>query len=230
MSAAALASLLAAALAVLSLAGGRALPAADGSGRRVLVVAVLAGLAGAAAGGLALGALAAAAAPAAAVLLTRRAAGRRERRRRLAVEAALPDAIDLLAGVVEAGVPLDQAIAGVALHTPQPLRAELEGCVDRLARGGSRRAALASLGASGVPDLSRLGGVLASGDELGAPVGGLLREQAALTRELRCSRVRERAGTAAPKISLVVGFLLVPAGLLLMLGAQVLAMLDSGGI
>jgi hypothetical protein len=38
-------------------------------------------------------------------------------------------------------------------------------------------------------------------------------------------RVRERAARASPKIALVVSFLLVPAGLVLVLGSQALGLL-----
>jgi tight adherence protein C len=146
-------------------------------------------------------------------------------RRRAAIEAELPDVLDLLAGVVEAGVPLDAALAAVVGAARGPLRDELATCVGRLAAGGARREAFAALAGSGAPDLARVGASLATSDELGAPLSALLRDQASLQRELRRMHVRERAARAAPKMALVVSFLLVPAGLALVLGSQVLGML-----
>ncbi len=150
-------------------------------------------------------------------------------RRQADIERALPDALDLLAAATDAGAPLDSALVAVAERCRGALREELAACVARLRAGGSRRAAFLALRAGGAADLSRVGGALATADELGAPLAPLLREQASLQRELRRLRVRERAARATPKIALVVSFLLVPAGLLLILGAQVLQMLEAAG-
>jgi tight adherence protein C len=192
---------------------GRAAPVAG----VVLVATVRAGLVTAC--------VAAVASAALADLLWRRRIAAGLERRRAAIEAELPDVLDLLAGVVEAGVPLDAALAAVRSAARGPLRDELSACVARLAGGGARREAFAALAASGAPDLARVGASLATSDELGAPLSALLRDQASLQRELRRMHVRERAARAAPKMALVVSFLLVPAGLALVLGSQVLGML-----
>lgn len=176
-------------------------------------------------GGLITACVAAAASAALVESLRRRRTTARAERRRAEIEAELPDVLDLLAGVVEAGVPLDAALSAVLGAARGPLRDELAACVSRLAGGGARREAFAALAGSGAPDLARVGAALATSDELGAPLSALLRDQASLQRELRRMRVRERAARAAPKIALIVSFLLVPAGLALVLGSQVLGML-----
>ena len=159
----------------------------------------------------------------------RRADRRRAARVRGAIERALPDALDLLAGLVEAGAPLGAALAAVAQRVDGPLRAELEGCAAALASAGSRRAAFGLLRQSGSGDLARVGQALALADELGTGVAEQLRGQALVQRDLRRSRAREAAGTAAPKIALVIGLLLVPAALALVLGAELLSVLDAAG-
>jgi tight adherence protein C len=195
---------------------------------RGALAAVLAGLVVAAVGGGAPSAALVAVAAAALVLLRRRRRATADAgRSRRALEVRLPDALDLLAGVVEAGSTLDAALAGLADHVQGPLGVELRRCAQALASGGSRRAAFASLAGSGSPDLARLGAALSTADALGTPLASLLREQASLQRELRRLRVRERAAAAAPKMALVVAFLLVPAGLVLVLGAQVLGLLAA---
>jgi tight adherence protein C len=143
------------------------------------------------------------------------------------IERALPDALDLLAGLVESGAPLASALAAVAQRIDGPLRAELEECASALSAAGSRRAAFALLRQSGSPDLARVGQALALADELGTGVAEQLRGQALVQRDLRRSRAREQAGTAAPKIALVIGLLLVPAALALVLGAELLSVLDA---
>ena len=148
--------------------------------------------------------------------------------RRRRIEQALPDALDLLAGVVEAGSPLDAALAAVAAESDGPLAVELAQCAaDLRASHAPRRDAFVSLARAGVPDLARIGHALATADELGAPITSLLREQASLQRELDRLRIRARAASASPKIALVVSFLLVPSGLLMVLGSQALAVLAS---
>jgi tight adherence protein C len=148
---------------------------------------------------------------------------------RVAIERALPDALDLLAGLVEAGAPLGAALAAVGQRVEGPLQHELEACAGALGSGGSRRAAFGLLRQSGSADLARVGQALALADELGTGVAEQLRGQALVQRDLRRSRAREQAATAAPKIALVIGLLLVPAALSLVLGAELLSVLDATG-
>ena len=155
---------------------------------------------------------------------------RTQRARLRAIERSLPDALDLLAGTIEAGTPLGAALANVAGHLDGPVADELEACAARLrSPSGSRRDALVALAHAGSPDLSRVGYALATADELGAPIADLLREQAALQRELDRLRIRERAASASPKIALVVSLVLVPSGLLIVLGSQALKLLADIG-
>jgi tight adherence protein C len=166
------------------------------------------------------------------VLASRRSGGdlrRRAARSRLAIEQALPDALDLLAGLVDAGAPLASALALVGDRIGGRLGAELEACAAALSGSGSRREAFARLRRSGSDDLARIGQALALADELGTGVADQLRAQALVQRDLRRSRARERAGTAAPKIALVIGLVLVPAALALVLGAELLSAFSTTG-
>lgn len=157
----------------------------------------------------------------------RRVARRRACRLRMDIERALPDALDLLAGLVESGAPLVRALAAVAPRIEGPLRGELEACAGALGGSGSRRAAFGLLRQSGSGDLARVGQALALADELGTGVAEQLRGQALVQRDLRRSRAREQAGAAAPKVALVIGLVLVPAALSLVLGAELLSALDA---
>jgi pilus assembly protein TadC len=157
----------------------------------------------------------------------RRVERRRAGRLRAGIERALPDALDLLAGLVESGAPLARALAAVAPRIEGPLRGELEACASALGASGSRRAAFGLLRQSGSADLARVGQALALADELGTGVAEQLRGQALVQRDLRRSRAREQAGAAAPKVALVIGLVLVPAALSLVLGAELLSALDA---
>jgi tight adherence protein C len=220
-------SLLAAAAALVSVVAGPRL-AADARLQAALVSGLAtAGLLAALGSGPAL--CVAVAAPVGALIggRVRRGVQRREQRLHAGIERALPDALDLLAGLVDAGAPLGPALAAVAPRVGGPLGADLEACAVALAGPGSRRAAFGLLRQSGSPDLARVGQALALADELGTGVAEQLRAQALVQRDLRRSRARERAGIAAPKIALVIGLVLVPAALALVLGAELLSALDA---
>jgi tight adherence protein C len=141
--------------------------------------------------------------------------------------AALPDALDLLAACVEGGATLDHALAAVAPHIDGGLGSRFRLCAAELQSSRPRRETLRVLGGEPVRALERAGQALASADELGSPLSSTLTEQAALQRELARLRVRERAGSAGPKIALVVAVTLVPSALVLVLGSQALALMTG---
>jgi len=146
-------------------------------------------------------------------------------RAELALAAALPDALDLLAACVEGGATLDHALAAVAPHVEGGLGMRLGACAAQLHSTRPRREVLRALGGEPVRALERSGHALAAADELGSPLAATLSEQAALQRELERLGVRERAAAAGPKIALVVAVTLVPSALVLVLGSQALALL-----
>jgi pilus assembly protein TadC len=142
-----------------------------------------------------------------------------------ALEASLPDALDLLAACVEGGATLDHALATVAGHVEGPLGLRLATCAAQLRSTRPRREVLRTLGGEPVRALDRAGHALATADELGSPLAATLTEQAAMQRELARLGVRERAAAAGPKTALVVAVTLVPSALVLVLGSQALALL-----
>ena len=165
------------------------------------------------------------AAIAAGLLAVRRRGLMLRARAELALAAALPDALDLLAACVEGGATLDHALAAVAPHVEGGLGVRLGACAAQLHSTRPRREVLRTLGGEPVRALDRAGHALASADELGSPLAATLSEQAALQRELERLGVRERAAAAGPKIALVVAVTLVPSALVLVLGSQALALL-----
>ena len=64
-------------------------------------------------------------------------------------------------------------------------------------------------------------------DRLGVPLAASLRRQAERARAEQARRIQERAAVAAPKILLVVVFVLVPAALLPVMTALALTALDA---
>ena len=170
-----------------------------------------------------LGLLAPFALPAAAFLAPDAWLRRRARARGRAMEAELPDALDLLRVALGAGLGLDRALADVARRDRGLLAGEWRAAVAQIELGVPRERALAALAqrcpCAGMGTLVR---ALERAHVHGAPLAETL---AALAREARAARARrlaERAAKAAPQIQLVVALLLVPS-VLLLVAASLLA-------
>ena len=149
---------------------------------------------------------------------------RRIRRRAQAMEAELPELLDLLRVSIEAGLTAGRALGEVGRRHTGPLAREWRAASAQLALGVPRDDALARLArrcpAEGV---AALDAALRRAERHGAPLAGTLAAQAAEARAARARRVREHAARAAPKIQLVVALLLVPSVLLLVAAALVAA-------
>jgi tight adherence protein C len=151
-----------------------------------------------------------------------------DRRRTEAIEQGAPTALDLIASTVAAGVGIDVALAGAADATGGPLGDELATTVANLALGRRRGDELRDLAErTGSPSLGRLAAALRISDRLGVPLAASLRRQAERARAEQARRIQERAAVAAPKILLVVVFVLVPAALLPVMTALALTALDA---
>jgi Flp pilus assembly protein TadB len=77
------------------------------------------------------------------------------------------------------------------------------------------------------PALRGLGALVASSEELGVPLASALRGLAAHERERRRREIRLRAAAAGPRMTLVVAGMLAPAALLLVVGAELLAVVRT---
>jgi tight adherence protein C len=136
-------------------------------------------------------------------------------RRAELIERDAPLAIDLIASAVAAGISIDDAIRAAAEAASGPLRAELDAVTANLMLGSRRTAELRDLGErTASPSLARLAAALRISDRLGVPLAAGLRRQASRSRIEQARRVQERAAKAAPRILLVVVFVLVPAAML----------------
>ncbi|HEY7258054.1 MAG TPA: type II secretion system F family protein [Gaiellales bacterium] len=192
--------------------GGRDVVAARVGG--VAVFGAVGALGGATAGGL-LGMVVAAALAgfgwAYPVLWVRSAASMRAAR----IEHAAPALMELVAAGVEAGIPLDAALAGAARATRDELAQELDRSRAAIALGRPRGEEFRDLGErTGAPTLAALGLALRLSDRLGVPLAEALRDQAERSRAEAARAVQERAARAGPRVLVVVVFVLVPAALL----------------
>ncbi len=156
-------------------------------------------------------------------LWLRRRSGTRGR----AMEAELPDLLDLLRVALAAGLSLDRALAEVARRDGGLVARELRVAVVQIELGLPREEALAALAtrcpAAGVATLVR---TLERAARHGTPLGEALSAQAREARAARARRLTERAARAAPQIQLVVALLLVPSVLLLVAAALIASLMS----
>jgi len=209
---------------------------AAGVGRRISPTGFLALKGGAALGGLVLGTLAGGrlsgvgAALLAALLLgalgffapdyalTLKARSRRER-----IQADLPDALDLLAVSVEAGLGFDGAVAKLSEHMEGPLAEEFGLTLSEMRIGESRQEALKRLAERvDAPELSAFVRAIIQADTLGTTLGRILRVQATDSRLRRQAAAEERAMKAPIKMLFPTVLFIFPAMFLVILGPAIL--------
>ncbi len=145
------------------------------------------------------------------------------RRRRELLRAALPDALDLLAVSVEAGLGLDGAISKLTEHMEGPLAEEFGLTLSEMRIGESRGEALRRLGErSDTPEVSSFTRAIIQADQLGTSLGRILRVQAADTRLRRQAAAEERAMKAPIKMLFPTVLFIFPAMFLVILGPAIL--------
>jgi Flp pilus assembly protein TadB len=143
-----------------------------------------------------------------------------DRLRRERIEREAPALLELVAAAVAAGVLLDAALAGARRAATGPLADELDLARANIGLGHPRRAELLDLAErTGSPSLGGLALAVSLSDRLGVPLADALRRAARRARAERLRVVSERAAAAAPRVLLVVVFLLVPAALIPMAAA-----------
>jgi tight adherence protein C len=148
----------------------------------------------------------------------------RSRRERVCAE--LPDALDLLAVSVEAGLGFDAAVARVTEHMEGPLADELALVLGEMRVGEGRQEALKKLSARiNAPELGAFVRAIIQADQLGISLGRILRVQAADTRLRRQAAAEERAMKAPIKMLFPTVLFIFPAMFLVVLGPAMMQLL-----
>jgi len=150
--------------------------------------------------------------------LTLKTRGRKER-----VRADLPDALDLLAVSVEAGLGFDASLAKINEHMDGPLAEEFGLTLSEMRIGESRAEALKRLSDRvDAQELSAFTRALIQADQLGTSLGRILRVQAADARLRRQAAAEERAMKAPIKMLFPTVLFIFPAMFLVILGPAIL--------
>ena len=135
------------------------------------------------------------------------------------IRRALPEALDLMAISVQAGVGLEQAVSIVTERLPGPLGDELARFLHEVRLGFSRREALVSLrDRTSCPELGTFILSLLQADGLGIAIGDVLKTQAAEIRAKRRQLARERAAKAPVRLLFPLIFGILPALFVVILG------------
>src|SRR5919201_1178091 len=127
--------------------------------------------------------------------------GARARKRRDAISTALPDALDLLAVSVEAGLGFDGAVSKITEHMEGPLVDEFSLTLGEIRIGEGRQDALKKMaGRVSSPELASFVRAIIQADQLGISLGRILRVQAADSRHKRQMAAEEKAMKAPVKM------------------------------
>jgi tight adherence protein C len=147
----------------------------------------------------------------------------RANKRREHVQASLPDALDLLAVSVEAGLGFDGALAKLTEYSEGPLGEEFALTLNEMRVGESRTDALKRMaGRIDAPELSTFVRAIVQADQLGMSIGNILRTQAADARVRRQLDAEEKAMKAPVKMLFPTVLFIFPAMFIVILGPAVL--------
>ena len=147
----------------------------------------------------------------------------RAKRRQGRIVRQLPDALDLLAVSVEAGLGFDGAISKLTQYMTGPLSEEFELALGEMRIGESRSDALKKLAVrAGTPEVSSFVRSIVQADQLGTSLGRILRVQATDTRLKRQSAAEERAMKAPIKMLFPTVAFIFPAMFIVILGPALL--------
>ena len=205
---------------------------AAGLGRKISPTTFLAFKSALALGGLALGALfgGAAAGPGGVLFAAIALAGigfiapdfvvsGKARSRKDRIRAELPDALDLMAVSVEAGMGFDGAISKLTEHMHGPLADEFALTLGEIRIGESRQDALKKMAdRTNTPELSSFVRSIIQADQLGISLGRILRVQATDSRLKRQAAAEEKAMKAPIKMLFPTVLFIFPAMFLVILG------------
>ena len=152
-------------------------------------------------------------------IVTVRTRSRREQMRR-----ELPDALDILAVSVEAGLGFDGALAKLGEHKDGPLAEQFALVLSELAMGEGRAHALRRMSDRvDIPELTSVTTSLIQSEQLGTPLSQVLRTQASESRQRRRLAAEEQATKAPVKMVLPTGVFIFPAIFIALVAPAVIA-------
>jgi tight adherence protein C len=149
------------------------------------------------------------------------------RARRAEIEAVLPNALDVVAISMEAGLGLDRALEQLVRHQEGPLTLLVARALREIELGRPRAAALTEMAeATGVEDFTALIRSILYAERTGVPIARTIAAHAAQMRVKRRLQIRAEAARASLKILLPTVGCVFPTLWLILLGPALLVVLN----
>lgn len=149
--------------------------------------------------------------------------------RRTEIEAALPNALDVVAISMEAGLGLDRAFEQLVRHQEDTLTLLIARALREVQLGRSRDEAFAEMAeATGVEDFTSLIKGILHAERTGVPVARTIAAHSAAMRAKRRLQIRTEAGRAALRILFPTVGCIFPTLWLILLGPALLVVLSLG--
>jgi tight adherence protein C len=143
------------------------------------------------------------------------------------IDAELPNFVDQVAIAIEAGMSFDAALSHLIEAQDGPLAEEMARILTELRIGESRRTALRSFAERvGTESAVAFANAVLASDDLGSPLAGILRAQAADLRHRRQMHAEERAQKAPVKMLFPIAIFILPVMFVVILAPAFL----GGGI
>jgi tight adherence protein C len=153
--------------------------------------------------------------------------GSRTRKRRERMRHELPDALDVLAVSVEAGLGFDAALSRLGDYLEGPLVEEFLLVLAELRVGESRSNSLRKMAERvDIPELTAVVNSLIQAEQLGSPLGRMLRIQAQESRNRRQVAAEEKAMKAPVKMLVPTAIFIFPAMFVVILGPAMLRIFE----
>jgi tight adherence protein C len=144
------------------------------------------------------------------------------RRRSNRIETELPDFLDVVAVMLSAGLGFREALRRVADAMPGPVAEEIDYVLRQLDLGVPRREAFTDLrGRNRSEAFDSFVAALLQAEELGSPLSDAMIALAEDIRRAAAQSARRRAAQTAPRVSLVLTLVIVPASLALLVSGLV---------
>ena len=142
----------------------------------------------------------------------------------MGVRLGMPYVLDLMTLTMEAGLEFQGAVTRVVERAPPtPFTEELTELLKEIQLGKSRAEALRKMAeAIDIPEITSLVAILISTDQMGSPIGPILRAQAETLRVERLVKAEKLGAQASQKILIPIVFLILPAVVLIIFGPLVL--------
>ena len=153
------------------------------------------------------------------------------RKRREQIDQDLPDFLDVLAVTVNAGMGFRKALATVADRFGGPLAEEIRTVLNQIANGASVRSAFRSMrDRTHSESVDEFVTAYLQSEELGAPLADTLNQIADDMRLAAGQRMRQKAASIEPRVSLVMTMVLIPGAIVILVGGMALALGAGDGL